>query len=78
MVRQCSSNRMVLKRRRDFMLESHKAVHVIIHVYIHMSTHEKDPCTSCLQGSGSVSPFGDILSPGASRVLSKSSTRRGS
>lgn len=60
------------------MLESHKAVHVIIRVYIHMSTHEKDPCTSCSQGSGSVSPFGDILSPGASRVLSKSSTRRGS
>ncbi len=75
-VRQRSSNSMVLKRRSDFMLESHTSVDVILHGNILISRYQKDPCTSCSHGSGSVSPFGDILSPGASRVLSRSSTRR--
>lgn len=36
MVRQCSSNSMVLKKRSDFMLESHTAAHVILVKYQHI------------------------------------------
>lgn len=58
------------------MLESHAAVYLIPYGVIQISIHEKDLCTSCLHGSGFVSPLGDILSSGASRVFSKSSARR--
>lgn len=40
-----------------------------------MSTDVNDDCTSRLFGSGSGSPLGDILSVGASKVLSKSSAK---
>lgn len=76
-VRQCSSNSTVLKRRKK--LERNQLCisyyTTLTHGDILISTY-KELCTSCLHGSGSVSPFGDILSPGPSRVLSRSSARR--
>lgn len=48
----------------------------VMHVVLHRDIKILHNCTCFSQGSGSALALGDIFSPGASRVLSRSSARR--